>query len=88
MFPQLFVRNHPETNANHAVTRSTVGQRIRLKWMGVFSPTQGVPPMLSFFLRFAVYLSIRRRIMNAGKKEMVPVTRDYTVNLHKACHKV
>ena len=26
--------------------------------------------------------------MNAGKKEMVPVTRDYTVNLHKACHKV
>ena len=44
--------------------------------------------MMSFFLRFAVYLSIRRRIMNAGKKDMVPVTRDYTVNLHKACHKV
>ncbi|KAK8807710.1 60S ribosomal protein L31 [Blastocystis sp. subtype 4] len=26
--------------------------------------------------------------MSAEKKEMVPVTRDYTVNLHKACHKV
>jgi len=28
------------------------------------------------------------QIMSAEKKEMVPVTRDYTINLHKACHKV
>ena len=26
--------------------------------------------------------------MSSEKKEMVPVTRDYTINLHKACHKV
>jgi len=26
--------------------------------------------------------------MSTEKKEMVPVTRDYTINLHKACHKV
>ena len=26
--------------------------------------------------------------MNAEKKEMAPATRDYTINLHKACHKV
>ena len=58
--------------------------KIQVQYLFLHLGSRGPSPCFSLTLEFGTIL----QTMNAEKKEMAPATRDYTINLHKACHKV